>query len=302
MIAMRTAGFIALALLSCVMTGSSISAQNENEALARAKELYASAAYDEALAVLDRLKTASSRKEAVEIAGYRVFCLLALGRSDEATHVIEAILKVDPLYRPSEAETSPRTRSVFEEVKRRVLPEIVQESYNRGKAAFDRRDFAVARLEFDRVLELLDDPIVARVSGMNDLRTLASGFRDLSKATAESDASAPSTPAPVTAASGPRIYSTDDPGVVRPVPVSQQMPPWRPRTSAEARQAARGALELIIDEEGNVATAVVRESIHPAYDTALLQASRKWKYRPAMKAGVPVKYRELMAISLKPPS
>jgi hypothetical protein len=40
--------------------------------------------------------------------------------------------------------------------------------------------------------------------------------------------------------------------------------------------------------------------VHPAYDEAVLQASRKWKYRPAMKDGLPVNYRKLILISLAP--
>ena len=50
------------------------------DTLAQAKELYASAAYDEALAVLDRLQGAAMVSETTSIAEYRVFCLLALDR------------------------------------------------------------------------------------------------------------------------------------------------------------------------------------------------------------------------------
>jgi hypothetical protein len=39
--------------------------------------------------------------------------------------------------------------------------------------------------------------------------------------------------------------------------------------------------------------------IHPSYDAALLRATGKWKYRPAMKSGVPVRYEKIVAIDVK---
>ena len=62
------------------------------DTLARAKDLYVTAAYDEALVLLDRLHQNAPAEEATEIAGYQVFCLLALGRAEDANKAIEALV------------------------------------------------------------------------------------------------------------------------------------------------------------------------------------------------------------------
>src|ERR671919_2146565 len=81
--------------------------------LSAARDLYASAEYDEALRVLERLSTAAaSSDERQSIDLYRTLCLLAVGRKDDADRAIEAIIARDPLFRPGD-ELSPRTRSVF---------------------------------------------------------------------------------------------------------------------------------------------------------------------------------------------
>ena len=67
------------------------------DTLSRAKDLYVLAAYDEALLVLGRLHETAAPPESSEIAGYQVFCLLALGRNDEADKAITALVKADPL-------------------------------------------------------------------------------------------------------------------------------------------------------------------------------------------------------------
>ena len=43
----------------------------------------------------------------------------------------------------------------------------------------------------------------------------------------------------------------------------------------------------MIDEEGDVAHAEVRESI-PVFDAAALECVRAWKFKPALKGGRPV--------------
>ena len=89
-----------------------------------ARELYTSARYDEALAVLDDLRpsdaaTVSDRRS---IEQYRSLCLLALGRGTEAEGAIAAVVTADPSYQPSETDASPRVRAAFSEVRRRLQP------------------------------------------------------------------------------------------------------------------------------------------------------------------------------------
>ena len=278
------------------------------DTLDRAKDLYNTAAYDEALLVLNRLRQTASSTESTEIAGYQAFCLLALGRTLDARQAIVALVKSDPLYRLSESSSSPRTRAVFDEIRRELLPKIVQQTYDQAKAAYDRKELDVAVLEFDRVLALLDEPGLSGLPNMEDLRRLATGFRDLSKAAATPPPPTvsnvpelpPTAPTPAPAPPEPVTYSVGDAGLVPPVLVSKTTPSWRPRSDIERRQLFRGVLELLVDERGNVVAAALGKSVHPAYDPELLEMAKSWKFKPATKDGVPVRYRTTVEVRLGP--
>ena len=172
---------VAIAVVAWLAASPNLVAQ---DTLARAKDLYNTAAYDEALLVLNRLRQTASSTDSTEIAGYQAFCLLALGRTLDARQALTALVKSDPLYRLSESSSSPRTRALFDEIRRELLPTIVQQTYDQAKAAYDRKEPDVAVREFDRVLALLDEPGLSGLPNMEDLRRLATGFRDLSKAAA----------------------------------------------------------------------------------------------------------------------
>src|SRR6187402_2050549 len=82
--------------------------------LSAARDLYASARYDEALAVLNGLQpTNDGGSDRKSIEQYRSLCLLALGRGTEAESAIAAVVNADPLFMPGEAEASPRVRAAF---------------------------------------------------------------------------------------------------------------------------------------------------------------------------------------------
>src|ERR1700752_176566 len=96
---LRARSVVVLVLLGCLECALGAAGQ---DTLARAKDLYGLAAYEEALGVLDRLHENASPAVHSEVAGYQVLCFLALGLTDEADKAIEALVKADPLYRPSE--------------------------------------------------------------------------------------------------------------------------------------------------------------------------------------------------------
>jgi TonB family protein len=259
-----------------------------------ARELYASARYDEALAVLNGLQSDDRRS----VEQYRSLCLLALGRTPEAEAAIAALVKADPTYQPSEDEASPRVRTTFSEVRQRVLPEIATAQYTAAKAAYDRKEWKVAESQFRDLLTLLDDPDMR--GRHTDLRTLASGFMDLAIAAAAPPPE-PVKPEPTLPPAAPppplnRVYSLEDPGVVAPVVVRQEVPPVPTHITAQVRD--RGRIEIVIDEQGRVTTVQVRQQMHPFYDRLVVLAAREWRYRPATLNGVPVKYRKTIGIAV----
>ena len=162
--------------LTCLAAGSAVASQ---DALSTVRELYLSADYEGALAILDRLDGAT-RDAHTDFADYRVFCLLALERSDEARQAIQALVETDPFHQLSEGQASPRMRTVFQETRKALLPAIVQRMYANAKTSFDKGEPEAAH-QFDRLIALLDDPDL-KDAQLSDLRAVARGFRDLSKA------------------------------------------------------------------------------------------------------------------------
>ena len=292
-------------VLALLMLAAAAPAASQENPLATARELYATARYDEALAVLNGMRPTNSNTptDVKSIEQYRSLCLLALGRGLEAEAAIAAVVNADPTYQPSDAEASPRVRAAFSEVRQRLLPEIARTRYSAAKAAFDRKEYASAEEQFRTLVTLLDD---ADMGGrLSDLRTLAAGFVDLSAAAVPPPPPEPkkelptaSTPvAPQQPAPSPQhIYGPEDPGVVPPVPIKQELPRVPSQVVAQARD--RGLLEVVIDDQGRVVALALRLSVHPMYDTLVLTAARDWRYQPATVNGRPVKYRKMIQISV----
>jgi TonB family protein len=186
-----------------------------------------------------------------------------------------------------------------------MLPAIVQQKYVVAKAAFDSKDYATAMAGFSQVIETLADPdlrVAASKPPLSDMGTLAMGFRDLSAksipppAPPEPVAAAPPPPAQVAAVPS-RIYNRGELHVTAPVILRQDLPPF-PRNIGP--MADGGVLEIVINENGVVETATMRTSVNPRYDSLAIAATRNWRYRPALVAGTPVKFRKQISISLKP--
>ena len=297
----------ALVLLAIALIVAMRAASASDDTLAHAKGLYASAAYDEALALLDRLQSAPSPDDKTSIAEYRVFCLLALDRRDEARKNIDQILHANPQFVPSPDQTSPRIQSVFRDVRRESLPKIVMERYGAAKAAFERKDPRAGQ-QFEEVLALLNDPDVQGAPMLTDLKQVAAAFRDLTKALAESPAPKAavkaepngSAQAPAVAPPNPAdtVYTSADEDVTPPVARSQRVPSWRP-SPRDTTKEYRGALRLLIDQSGAVVSASMPASTRPDYDQLLLRAAREWKFSPARKNGTPVRYLKLIEVHLQ---
>jgi TonB family protein len=91
----------------------------------------------------------------------------------------------------------------------------------------------------------------------------------------------------------PEIFGIDHRDVVPPVALRQAFPPLRPQWTVTA---ARGLVEVVIAATGAVESATVRRSIHPVYDRMLLDEARAWRYSPATRNGVAVRYRKLIEV------
>lgn len=287
--------------------------------LAAARELYASAQYEEALKALDAL-TASPPSPAIALAvqQQRALCLLALSRKADAERAIEAVLDIDPFYQPGEDDAAPWVRAAFKEVRERVLPGALQQLYGRAKQAFDRKAWPEASAAFTDVLKLLDDPDLTLDKGAQaDMRLVVQGFLDLAKAAAQM--AVPTPPAPVqdlAAAAKPAggdaatppapatppendttVYDVTASDVVPPLPLRQSLP--IPDSQRPFGSDRKGSVEIVIGVNGQVESANIRQTLGPNYDALVLQTAATWRYRAAMKSGKPVRYRRLVLVIIE---
>lgn len=276
-----------------------------DDSIAAARDLYASAAYEDALALLNRLRASGqSAADAGAVEQYRAFCLLALGRGQEAENAIAAVVAAQPSYHPSDRDVSPRIRSAFSDVRRKMLPTIIQQKYSDAKSAFDRKDFARAADGFAQVLAALADPDVAPVANqppLSDLRVLANGFHELSAAAAAPPPPPVTPPAPIAPTTPPppsykKIYDGSERNIVPPITIRQQLPSFPGRIIGPMH----GSLDVVIDAAGTVESATMRVSVNSFYDTLAIAATKTWKYQPASLDGVPVRFRKIIQISLTP--
>ena len=291
---MTRPGLILLALL-LACTAARAEAQ---ESLDSIRQLYASADYEATLAAIGRMSVTVPAAEVIEVDRYRAMSLIALGRTDEADAAIERIAVADPQYEPDAEEASPRVRAAFDTVRRRVLPGIARARYAAGKAAYDRQAFAEAVPLLEGALDISLE-LAETEPGIADLRMLAAGFIDLSRASlARAEAQAATAAAPPAAEPAPPTPPT---APTAPVALRQTLPPWNPSTFGSQNIADfRGIVEVDIDERGDVVDARIIESVHPAYDTVLLESALTWTYQPARVDGAPVKSSKRVEVVLRP--
>jgi hypothetical protein len=287
----------------------SATAHAEDESVTAARELYASAAYDDALRMLDGLLNASVSPEDRRAIGlYRALCLVALGRAADADQAMETLVSQNPLYRPPTADLPPRMQSAFTDTRKRLLPGIIQRKYAEAKAAFDGDEFRAAADAFGQVLEMMGDPDIAAVAGQSplaDLRILAKGFRDLSEEELKVPL-IPASPAPLVVALAPpkparnytRTYSAEDADVAHPGIIRQTIPPFPGKITT----TSVGVIEVVINRAGIVESATIQDPIHPLYDGIAVGAAKRWQYQPATIDGVPVSFVKRVQITLTPPA
>jgi TonB family protein len=325
---------LALMTIACVAAMQWASAQEPDQVLSasqvdRVRQLYESAAYEEALEAIKGITAmpAAPASGVAVLQRYRALCLLALDRSSEAERAVEAILTQDPSYSPSANDTSPRFVALLDRTRSRVLPVLAQKSYEDAKRDFDDRRLQEAATGFARVIALLEHPSIdSSTPASRDLRTLATGFLQLSRPPApsavsqETTGSVPETPAletvsapttidqgdrslarPAASLAHGRIYSADDLEVTPPETVRQDLPNWNNVGTARFPGRFQGQLDIVIDETGSVESATLVKSIFPAYNALAIAGARDWKYKPATRDGVPVKFRKPVLITLSVP-
>lgn len=296
---MRTVGRSCRALIviaACMTAVPSASVQDST--LATVEDLYTAAAYEEALAALDRFGPQSLQDAvtAQSVRHYRALCLLALGRSADAEQSVEEMVRAEPSLRLSDTDAPPRLVAIYKTARRRVLPSSALQQYSEAKAQFEAHDYASAAERFERLMSLLDDPELKASADAQlvDIGILASGFLQLARIHAPVRPLAPTRDAPpASEASGASAVAITPPQTVR-----QHLPAWR-EPLLEGRTYT-GIIEITISQGGDVVAVRFVKSIHPAYDGLLEQAAKSWKYLPAMKDSRPVVSTKSVRVTVSP--
>jgi len=297
-----------LGIALCVVAVAS-SARADDQ-LAEAKSLYSAAAYEDALQSLNRVPKTPDVADQVD--QYRVFCLEALGRNEDARTLAEQLVSKHPLIELV-PDASPRLVAVFAAARRQVLPEKIRETFRTAVAAVEEKDYARAAPELTMVRQLLDasDAAGATDSALRDMRLLVTGFLNLVKSDTNGPkaettvaAVAPGRPASATVQierPGPTIYASDSRDITSPVALSQTVPKVpTPLLRQLGNDKRTGVVEVIIDEKGRVEHVRIQKSIHPAYDELVKARAAEWTYRPARAGTTPVKFRKFIEVVVEP--
>ena len=285
-----TTRIICVAVAAVLIGGRTAAAQ---DALAQAKTLYAAANYADALKLLD----SASGTPTTEARHYRALCFLALGQTAEAEREVAAVVQADPFFKPDEDEVAPRVLNLFADARRKLLPSIIRTTFDDAKLLFSAGHRERARTRFEDVLRLLEDPALEANSVLSDLKIVAAGFVDLTGSTpAPPVLQAAREPAPAaapTAAAVARVTVTPAESIQQP------LPSWQPRDPFASGREFVGAVRVVIDETGRVASATIERSIHPEYDRLLLAATQRWRYKPATQNGVQVPSDKVVEIRMR---
>jgi hypothetical protein len=270
--------------LLCV--AASASAQ---EPLTKAKALYDAAAYEEALTLLAQVQLPEAQQ-------YKALCMLALGRAQDATGAVELLVSSTPTFEPSAEDVPPRFVTLVSEAKKKLLPGIARKTFNEGREQFKSGDRELALKKFDMVVTLTSSPGFKDTPDAEDLKTLASGFIELARASAPPPARAETKqPEPAKVAEVP--VNGPPPDVIQPVAVRQAIPPIPSGVSGLGSPTASVRVEIGVD--GKVVNASMQQTAHPLYDRLVLQAAREWLYTPAMLNGRPVPSEKVVTIQLR---
>jgi TonB family protein len=292
--------FVALALL----IATALPARAADDPVDEAKRLYLSAAYDAALAALSNLPPSVDLDE---VDKYRALCLLGLNRQQDAQEIVQKLVTRRPLAKLDDGD-SPKLLAMFKEARARVIPTAARSLYVSAKDNFEKGQVKTAAAQFHDVIALVAEADGASDATLGDVKILAEGFSKLAeqllaqqtaasnKAAADAAAAHPSEPAPPAPA---RVFDAAATDVVPPIAISQVMPEWNPPTGFQSKNYT-GTLEVVIDEQGVVTGVALVTPVNVTYDQLLLSAAKRWRYRPAQRAGQPVKYRKTIAIVLTP--
>ena len=204
--------------------------------------------------------------------------LLAQGQTAQAAMVFDSLLMSNPLYEPKATDLTPESMTAFRTSQRILLPVLAARGYDRAKAALAAGDIDRALAAGKETAAILERPAAnATAEQKQRLQELLEQVT-LARASAEDV-----------------VYTAADAGVVPPRPLSRQFPAATPIGVPPHRV---GTLEMIIAKDGSVEFVKLHTPLNRYHERMIVSAAKAWTYRPAMRAGKPVRYRLTVQINL----
>jgi hypothetical protein len=256
--------------------------------LGAAKDLYAAAAYEEALSRLSQLSNGAAPDVVRQIDQYRAFSLFALGRVGEAEQVAEALIRRNPLLKPTEGEAPPRIEAMFAAVRKRTLSVLIRDEYRMAREAIDKSDMAAAEPHLRLASQLI---AAVRATGqiddtLADLSLLVDGFLGLSQTAAGQTPARQQPPRPTaaapaatpTASSAPPRTGSTPPAVASQSGTSSTAaagPPQAPQVTANGTATARAATIYSGPADSHLTPPVVINQASPELPRAVSEVMRR---------------------------
>jgi len=284
---------LTLVLVSTMSLTAAADPPTDGAAIDTARDLYAAAAYREALEALTK---AEGSRPTPAVYEYQALCLLALGRKDEAVTALSKLVEHDPTFRVDLDELAPSVREVFESVRRETLPKAARRRFASAREAFEQGDYRAAAEGFVEVGRVLDEMSAMKLGteDADDLRILAAGFKDLAQSRLRL---AVTHPAPIAKLAGaPVIGSKARRAVVPAVAIERSVPPW-PSTLPRPLLMAT-TITIVIDATGAVTAVELSDAINPTYNAMLKTAVHAWRYQPATLDGLPTESTQVIRLDL----
>lgn len=284
---------LTLVLVSTMSLTAAADPSTDGAAIDMARDLYAAAAYREAL---EALAKAEGSRPTAAVYEYQALCLLALGRKDEAVTALSKLVEHDPTFRVDLDELAPSVREVFESVRRETLPKAARRRFASAREAFEQGDYRTAAEGFVEVGRVLDEMSAMKLGteDADDLRILVAGFKDLAQSRLRL---AVTHPAPIAKLAGaPVIGSRARRAVVPAVAIERSVPPW-PSTLPRPLLMAT-TITVAIDATGAVTAVELSDAINPTYNAMLKTAVHAWRYQPATLDGVPTESTQVIRLDL----
>jgi tetratricopeptide (TPR) repeat protein len=262
----RTLGTLLMVSALTMMSAPTLRASDVEESVVKAKALYESAAYEEALAVLANATSPDAYQ-------YRALCLVALGRIADAENELAALVTISPAFVVRDEDMPPRFLVLFAEARRKVVPPLLRQLFEQARQQYQNKSYQQALEGFERVSALASDRLLSEEEGMKDLALLASGFVDLVRSSIASPTSAPAVEppsAPAVRAASPPAGRAAEPAGRAPAPATAAASPPATAAAAEDRAGIQATLDMYASGYSRLDAAAIKR-IYPGIDEQRLQ-------------------------------